>query len=41
MFIKISKRINEIKLAIDRYKDENLQIPAEWFEEYNKLIKES
>mgnify|MGYP003518702704 CR=1 FL=1 len=25
---------------LDRYKNENLQIPVEWFEEYNKLIKE-
>lgn len=38
--ICVAERINEIKLAIDRYKDENLQIPTEWLEEYNKLVKE-
>lgn len=38
--IWVAERINEIKLAIDRYKDENLQIPTEWLEEYNKLVKE-
>ena len=37
----VTERINEIKLAIDRYKNENLQIPVEWFEEYNKLVKEN
>ena len=36
----IKERINYISEAINKYKEESLQIPIEWLEEYNKLVKE-
>ena len=39
-FIWIELRIAEIKRAIDRYKSDNYEIPIEWVNEYNELIKE-
>ena len=39
-FILRDKRIKEIREAINRYTESNVQIPIAWIEEYNQLIKE-
>lgn len=39
-FILRDKRIKEIREAINRYTESNIQIPITWIEEYNQLIKE-
>ena len=40
-YIHDSKRLSELSKAIIRYSDAFLEIPLEWIEEYNQLIKDS
>jgi hypothetical protein len=37
--IWIQRRIEDLLKAMNRYVQSNMQIPVEWVEEYNKLIK--
>jgi len=37
-FVKDLERLNEIREAIVRYYDAELEIPIKWIEEYNELI---
>lgn len=37
--IRQSQRLNEIRGAIARYYDANKELPIEWVEEYNELIR--
>ena len=38
-YIWDSQRIEYLKGAIDKYCNANLEVPCEWIEEYNTLIK--
>lgn len=38
-FVNRLERLNEIRGAIVRYYDAEMQIPIEWIEEYNELIE--
>jgi hypothetical protein len=38
-WIRQEERLNEVGWAIKRYYDAGLEIPIEWVEEYNELIK--
>jgi len=37
--IRQRERLNEIREAIVRYYDAEMEIPIKWVEEYNELIK--
>lgn len=39
-FVNKLERLNEIRGAIVRYYDAEMQIPVEWIVEYNELIEE-
>ncbi|BBI32357.1 hypothetical protein [Cohnella abietis] len=36
-YIRAQQRLEEIKDAVSRRMERNLEIPLEWIEEYNKL----
>ena len=38
-YISDAERLEEVKAAIVRYFNAELEIPVEWVEEYNNLIK--
>tara|TARA_B110000977_G_C10878529_1_gene416560 strand:+ start:348 stop:536 length:189 start_codon:yes stop_codon:yes gene_type:complete len=38
-WVRENARLNEVQEAILRYYNADLQIPIEWVEEYNELIK--
>ena len=37
----VEERITNILQAVNRYIEDDREIPTEWIEEYNKLIQES
>lgn len=37
-FVKMLERLNEVRGALVRYYNAELEIPLEWIEEYNELI---
>lgn len=38
-WVRERERLNEIREAIVRYYDAEMEIPIKWVEEYNELIK--
>jgi hypothetical protein len=39
-YIWDEQRIQDLKGAIERYTQANLQVPIEWVDEYNTLVKQ-
>ena len=39
-FVSDRERLNEVRSAIVRYYDAELEIPIKWIEEYNDLINQ-
>ena len=38
-WVRNGERLREVREAIVRYYDAEMEIPVEWMEEYNELIK--